>query len=366
MKKGLSFELLVYEALQEALFEKKLGLNPENCEIFHQKAYFSRDRNRSIKVDISIEVSISGQETPSIIWVWECKDYSGVVPVDQLEKFHATLEEIGSDKTKGTVITSNGVFAQSALSYAISKGIGIARLMPDGKMLSEISAISPFAPVSAIALFLIHLFGMKSVDREKLRKEQYVKEFKELHSALCDIDFKSINQKFYGLTPSRKMVSSFHDFIRIELVNWDSPYSKESKDNSEDLSILTDLARKAIECEKYKRVREDLEKKLIICREIGDHINEAMIVYGIGLTHLRSDNLDEAMEFLHKAQKLARKNNDLELLFYITRDLGIIRLTLGYEGAGKQLLKQAIEIGKCIQHHEVPEIEKLLQKYVKG
>lgn len=129
MAKGLPFEQAVFKTLQRTLISPGLGLDPKHCCLFHGKSYFSRDRNSHIATDISIEVCIPGSESPAILWIWECKDYKGRIPVDDVEEFHAKLQQIGEDRTKGTIISSNA-FQRSALEYARSKGIGVARLLP--------------------------------------------------------------------------------------------------------------------------------------------------------------------------------------------------------------------------------------------
>lgn len=131
---GVKFEQKVFEILQEEINEESLGLIPNCCKIFTQKGYYSKDREKDIKTDISIEVYVANSLEPFFIWIWECKDYKKQIPVDDIEEFHAKLEQIGSDKTKGTVITSLGSFQESSMKYAASKGIGLARLMPDDQV----------------------------------------------------------------------------------------------------------------------------------------------------------------------------------------------------------------------------------------
>ncbi|MBI4447172.1 MAG: restriction endonuclease [Acidobacteria bacterium] len=124
MTKGTCFELEVFDAVRRNLGQ--FGLRPDACLVHYRKGYFSKDRHRKIIFDISIELYVSGSEQPSLIWVWECKDYSNPVPVSDVEEFHAKIQQLGEDNTKGTLI-SRGVLQKSALAYAISKGIGVAR-----------------------------------------------------------------------------------------------------------------------------------------------------------------------------------------------------------------------------------------------
>jgi hypothetical protein len=132
-RKGDAFELRVFNALKEALNSKHLGLFPDSCQIFHKKRYYSRDRESEIEIDVSIEVSLPGADTWSLLWAWECKDYKKNIPVDDLEEFWAKLQQIGSVNIKGGFATS-GALQESALTFAKSKGFTIVRLLPDDQI----------------------------------------------------------------------------------------------------------------------------------------------------------------------------------------------------------------------------------------
>ena len=133
MHKRLDQELALCESIRRDLRKKRFGLIPECCKVFHQRAYFSRDRNATIIVDISIEVSTPGADTPFFIWVWESKNYSSALSVDHVEEFHAKLQQIGADKTKGTIVV-RGEIQKAALAYAASNGIGVAKFLPHDRV----------------------------------------------------------------------------------------------------------------------------------------------------------------------------------------------------------------------------------------
>src|SRR6266545_920965 len=128
---GASLERIVERAVRGLLRSGRLGLRSRCCKVFLNKGYFSKDRQKNIVVDVSIELTPPGTSKPALVWVWECKDYTGAVPVSDLEEFHAKLEQIGADRTKGTVITT-GRYQHSAIHYAMFKGIGLTRLMSGG------------------------------------------------------------------------------------------------------------------------------------------------------------------------------------------------------------------------------------------
>jgi len=131
--KGDRFEQRVYNALRGELRKEALWGSSKNAKIFRKKAYFSRDRGSDIIADVSIEFYLPKRKRPSLLWVFECKDYRGSIPVDDVEEFHAKLQQIGEDNTKGTFVTS-GALQRSALAFARSKRIGVIRLLPDDQL----------------------------------------------------------------------------------------------------------------------------------------------------------------------------------------------------------------------------------------
>jgi hypothetical protein len=132
--KGDAFEQRVYNALAEELRNERLCASPRSAKIFRKKRYYSRDRQAEIVTDVSIEAFLPEREQPSLVWIFECKNYTGSIPVDDVEEFHAKLQQIGEDNTKGSFVTS-GSFQRGALAYARSKGIGVVRLLPDNQII---------------------------------------------------------------------------------------------------------------------------------------------------------------------------------------------------------------------------------------
>lgn len=128
------------EAVESEIRQGQLGLNPDLAKVYRHRSYFSRDRAKNIVTDISVEFHRAGAGFPFLVWVWECKDYSEKVPVNDVEEFHAKLEQIGVHKTKGTIVCPNG-FQDGAIEYATSKGIGLARWLPDGSMIRLLESL---------------------------------------------------------------------------------------------------------------------------------------------------------------------------------------------------------------------------------
>lgn len=241
MKNGELLERKVYKTLKNILLEGKLGLNPEQCRLFRQKAYYSRTRDNYIKVDVSIELFLRDNPIdPVIIWVWECKDYSSSIPVGEIEKFNAVLEQIGAAKTKGTVISSEGVFDRSAIKYATAQGIGLAKLMPDDNDIDfKANNFIPYDPIMMLCVVITGLIYpiadcILSRFSQKWRQRS----------------LQSLEREFYGITSHKAGVSSFDKFVQRELRNLSGPaQSRQHKTRSElvpegfsrarDLNIIT-------------------------------------------------------------------------------------------------------------------------------
>lgn len=131
--KGNAFEDKVFEVIERELKADRLGLSPSQTKIFRKKAYFSKERKSNIIVDIAIEVWPPNAKNYSLLWVCECKDYSGTIPVNDVEEFKAKLDQIAGKNIKG-VIASPNALQEGALKYAQSSGIGVVRILPDNQV----------------------------------------------------------------------------------------------------------------------------------------------------------------------------------------------------------------------------------------
>jgi hypothetical protein len=132
--------LEIKKFLEYVLYQGELGLSQDLARVFHKKSYYSRDRDSQIIFDVVLELRRKGASSPFLIWVWECKDYKKLVPVDDIEEFHSKLEQIGVHKTKGTVASRNG-FQKSAIAIARAKGIGLLRLLLNGTVIRLLESI---------------------------------------------------------------------------------------------------------------------------------------------------------------------------------------------------------------------------------
>jgi len=129
-EKGEEFENRFFKAIKKELELNRLGVNAPSCKLFQHKGYYSRDRDKEIIFDVSIEMFIPGADEWSLLWVWECKDYKSSINVDDIEEFWAKLQQIGGVNIKGGVATTSAIQI-SAMKFADSKGISVVRLLPE-------------------------------------------------------------------------------------------------------------------------------------------------------------------------------------------------------------------------------------------
>lgn len=136
---GKKLEREVYDLISKIVNENEFIVSNPNVKIKKKPRYYSKDRDSEIEFDISVEKYLAETDKnknikPSIIVVIECKDYKNGIPVDDVEEFHAKLQQIGADNTKGIIITKHGCFQRSALAYAESKGTALARIIPENQI----------------------------------------------------------------------------------------------------------------------------------------------------------------------------------------------------------------------------------------
>jgi hypothetical protein len=192
---GRALELEVFSALKQMLASGLLAVNPNSSVVRLHPSYHSLQREKSINFDVSIEVTTPGASSPFLLWIWECKDYSSAIPAKIVSDFHGTLEEIGADGTKGTIITRS-TYQQSAIKLAESRKMGLARLLPDTQVEWVVHRMVPG--------------GL----RESVIPETY--------EALTLPEFSAQNQDLYGFTANgRTMVGlSLERFVRLSLEEW--------------------------------------------------------------------------------------------------------------------------------------------------
>lgn len=171
--KGDELEDKTFDLLKEELSKGRLGIDAASGKIFKKKGYYSKDREKDIIVDISIEVWPPDAENYSLLWVCECKNYGHKVPVDDVEEFKAKLDQIAGKNVKGVIATKNS-FQSGAISYARNQGIGLVRIMPDDQV-----------------TWMIHFMTTASIGQNRLSPSEF-------NAALSNEGHQAKERSFYS------------------------------------------------------------------------------------------------------------------------------------------------------------------------
>jgi len=126
-QKGDVLEEKVYEILKKMLEDERFYVPGKNSKIYRKKKYYSREREADITFDISIETFLPGATEYSLLTLIECKNYGRSVQVGDVQAFSDSVKQVGSDGTKGIMITVTP-FQKSAQKVAINRKMALARV----------------------------------------------------------------------------------------------------------------------------------------------------------------------------------------------------------------------------------------------
>ncbi len=125
--KGDRFEEQVFDFLTREIGEGRFYFfRSDCCKIFRKKSYYSRDREDFIIFDIAVEVFLPGFDKPSLLVLIECKNYSGTVPVGDIEEFGSKISQVAGFNAKG-IFASASAFQSGTLNIARNKGFSLLR-----------------------------------------------------------------------------------------------------------------------------------------------------------------------------------------------------------------------------------------------
>jgi Zn-dependent peptidase ImmA (M78 family) len=125
-EKGNYLEGKVFELIGEEISNDRFFVKKDNCRLYLKQGYYSKDREKDIIFDISIEVFLPGQNSYSLLILIECKNYNHSVPVSDIEEFYAKIQQVAGANGKG-IVTSTNSFQERAFKFSESKGIGLLR-----------------------------------------------------------------------------------------------------------------------------------------------------------------------------------------------------------------------------------------------
>lgn len=201
--KGDQLENEVFDLISKEVEDDHFAFSRDHCKVFRKKGYYSRDRESDIIFDVSIEVRLDkDQEEFSFLFLIECKNYTGSIPVNDVEEFFTKTQQVAACAAKAILI-SKGTFQSGAFSFARAKRMGLARY--DSAGLDWILRRSP----SALALQRGDTYYEEGA-RRGLCDASHVSQYFDFHGYSDDSYTHSLNQ-FFGrlLTEGERGDGSF-------------------------------------------------------------------------------------------------------------------------------------------------------------
>jgi hypothetical protein len=125
-KKGNRLEARVLDLLKGEIAQNRFFVTADRCKIFHKKGYYSRERQKKIVFDISIEVFQPGEVAYSLLILVECKNYNHPVPVKDVEVLHTQMQQVSGANVKGILVATHK-FQEGTFNFSRSKGIALMR-----------------------------------------------------------------------------------------------------------------------------------------------------------------------------------------------------------------------------------------------
>lgn len=122
--------------LEDKVFEILSNLNESGIygrftKIFKHKKYFYTPTKKHKIIDVSIEQYLEeGDEVPSIIYAFECKNYDRKVDIGELEEFDSKLRGIAERAIKGAMVTTQG-YSTPSLDFAKAKQLSLIKIVDD-------------------------------------------------------------------------------------------------------------------------------------------------------------------------------------------------------------------------------------------
>jgi Zn-dependent peptidase ImmA (M78 family) len=237
-KKGDKLEDQAFYVFESQIADDCFFSKREYCRIYKKKGYYSKDREKDIVFDISVEVILPGQDRYSLLFLIECKNYGHSVPVDDVEEFFAKIQQVSGANVKGIVVSTNS-FQDGAFKYAKSKGIGLLRYF-SRESLEWILTRSPSSMASAA-----HAASEWSNAYHALHYENYKSRYFDFFGCVNETYTVSSNQFFSSLARIGVDSDTLEPLADIEQATQESrlsvPYMERRELENVSSSILSEV-----------------------------------------------------------------------------------------------------------------------------
>lgn len=128
--KGNQFEDKVFNILQDEVEKGTIPIFLQCCKFQRKPKYYSKDREKPIEFDISIEVTPVGAENYQLLYIAECKNYSGKISIDNVEEFVEKVNQVSGKNVKAVFVFS-GELQSGVQTYAKNKGVMLINVTED-------------------------------------------------------------------------------------------------------------------------------------------------------------------------------------------------------------------------------------------
>ena len=207
-EQGDALERAIYEILKEEIAADRFLFLSDCCQIHRKKGYFSKDREKNIIFDVSIEVTLPTQSQYSLLILVECKNYGSPVPVDDAEEFYAKVDQIGSANVKAIIASTNS-FQDGTMRFARSKGIGLVRYFPGEKLKWDL----PRSPSTLVGLESTH--DQRIEVMAGLASERYGAKNYDFYAYSASIYTNSLRQFLFNLVTDENEASQPFDLTDV-------------------------------------------------------------------------------------------------------------------------------------------------------
>ncbi|NLP59337.1 ImmA/IrrE family metallo-endopeptidase [Lutibacter sp. B1] len=122
VKIGDKFEDKSYYLIEKAIENGELGILKNTAKVQRKIGYYSKDREKEIIFDLSIEIWPENAERYTLLFLIECKSSpsGNYVPVDDVEEFNTKINQVAGGGVKGVMITDSK-FQSGGITFAKNK-----------------------------------------------------------------------------------------------------------------------------------------------------------------------------------------------------------------------------------------------------
>ncbi len=123
--KGEAFEKKVYDIISNLLSKNEFPANCRYSSVYHKHKLYSKEEGKDVIFDIVVETTMPNSDTPSMIFIIECKDYQRAVSVDRVRNLAYQMSEVGANK--GFIFTTSK-FQSGVYEIAQTRHIGLVKV----------------------------------------------------------------------------------------------------------------------------------------------------------------------------------------------------------------------------------------------